>query len=123
MADPLPGVGASVPLAPGSKPDPELRKLQEATGQFEAYFLSLMMKEMRKSVPQGGLLGNGLGQDIYQSMFDDALGSAMAQRGGIGLSKAMLGQYIRQHPQKSPQDSTGIDRSSQHESLPTGGGS
>ena len=69
--------------------------MQKAATEFESYFLASLMGEMRKSIPQGGLFGGGPGQDIYQSLFDQALGQALAQKGGLGLAKQIVQHYVK----------------------------
>ena len=93
----------------GAPADVESRRLQDAARSFEAFFLSYLMKEMRKTVPQGGAFGNGPGQEVYQSLFDEALGQAMAQNGGIGLSKLVIQQYLKKD-QRSPKGLSQINR-------------
>ena len=97
------------PGATGAPADGENRRLQEAARAFEAYFLSYLMKEMRKTIPQGGAFGNGPGQEVYQSLFDEALGQAMAQNGGIGLSKLVIQQYLKKD-QINPKGFSRINR-------------
>ena len=59
--------------------------LKKACRQFDAYFTDLMLKEMRKTVPQGGLLGGQSNQrDIFQSMMDQSLADNMSQHGALG---------------------------------------
>ncbi|HET6466488.1 MAG TPA: rod-binding protein [Nitrospiria bacterium] len=97
------------PGTAGAPAEVESRRLQDAARAFEAYFLSYMMKEMRKTIPQGGAFGNGPGQEVYQSLFDEALGQAMAQNGGIGLSKLVIQQYLKKD-QSSPKGFIQINR-------------
>lgn len=66
--------------------------LKRATKEFEAFFLTQMLKVMRESVPKDGLLSGGKGGEIYTSMLDDALSKEMADRGGIGIGQLMLKQ-------------------------------
>jgi len=70
-------------------------KMKEAARQFESYFTYMMLKEMRKGIPKDGILSSGVGYDIYQSMYDEAIAEEMSKTGGLGLSKALMDQYIR----------------------------
>ena len=59
--------------------------LKKACRQFDAYFTDLMLKEMRKTVPEGGLLGEQSNQrEIFQSMMDQSLADNMSQHGALG---------------------------------------
>jgi len=50
---------------------------------------------MRQSIPQNGLLGNGPGKEIYQSLMDQELAKKMSQRGGVGLGERLYRQVLQ----------------------------
>ena len=52
---------------------------------FEALFLNMMLKEMRKTVGKGGLLGDDAGTQVFQELMDTALADAMAKSSKFGL--------------------------------------
>lgn len=62
--------------------------IKKASQDFEAYFLSYMLKVMRETVPKGILTQNRMGE-VFQSFYDEAVGKESAKIGGIGLA-----QYI-----------------------------
>ncbi len=88
-------VGRLAPLKPQSSNDADLAKLKEAAQQFESYYIFMMLKEMRKTVPKDGLLSSGLGHDTYISMYDEAMAEEMSKTGTLGLSDALIEQYRR----------------------------
>ncbi len=94
---------SSMPIGmPGIKeaairPTDDLKKLKAAAESFESFFIYSLLKEMRKSIPEGGLLDSGTGKDIYQYMFDEAIAKKMSESGGIGLAKMLIQTYERQH--------------------------
>ena len=61
------------------------RTLHEAAMEFESYFISYLMKAMRETVPQGGLLDRK-GEQVWYSFYDQEIGRLAAQAGGIGLT-------------------------------------
>lgn len=65
-------------------------RMKAAVKELEALFIYELLKEMRKST-QGGLLGKGLGNDIYSSLFDMEMARMVAGR-GIGLGESILKQ-------------------------------
>lgn len=65
-------------------------RMKAAVKELEALFIYELLKEMRKST-QGGLLGKGLGNDIYSSLFDMEMARMLAGR-GIGLGESILKQ-------------------------------
>ena len=74
-------------LPQGERGTDDLRK---AAKEFESYFISYMLKEMRKTVPADSLLGGGRGEEIYRSFQDEELAKSMVESGGIGLSDIII---------------------------------
>ena len=76
------------PLKPGeaNQAQEEERKIRKISQEFEAIFLSFMLKGMRKSVPEGGVLSPGAVHDLYRQMFDEEIGRSLAKSGGVGLA-------------------------------------
>ena len=95
--------------APAAATDADNRRLQKAASEFESYFISSLLQEMRKSIPQSGLLGGAPGQEIYQSLFDQSLGQALAQKGGLGLAKQIIQHFLKKE-QIGAQEIHGINR-------------
>jgi flagellar protein FlgJ len=82
-------------LKPQVSTDADIEKLKDAARQFESYYIFMMLKEMRKTVPKDGLLSSGLGHDMYISMYDEAMAEEMSKTGTLGLSSALVEQYRR----------------------------
>ncbi len=74
---------------PGSR-DPE--RLKKACQLFESMFLNELFKEMRKTIPKGGLFKDTNSDRIYKAMLDQEYAAEMAQAGGIGLGKMLYKQ-------------------------------
>ena len=64
--------------------------IKAAAQQFEAVFMNMLMKSMRESTPQDGLLDSEQTR-MYTSMLDQQLTQRMASR-GIGLADVMVRQ-------------------------------
>lgn len=67
-----------------------LERVKRVCSEFESIFLSYMLKTMRETIPEGGLLGKDYGDKIIKSMLDEKLAIQMARGGGIGLGKMLL---------------------------------
>lgn len=65
---------------------------REACAEFESIFIYFIMKTMRDTIPESGLLNGGMVEEVYTSMLDQELARKMAERGGIGLSSLLLSQ-------------------------------
>ena len=77
-------------------------KLKKACADFEAIFIQQLFKSMRQTVPKGGLLGEGPGMEIYQSLFDQELSKGLASRGRLGLGRMIYRQKLQQEERKHP---------------------
>ena len=81
------------PVAPTKDLDKAHKDLKQSCQQFEAYFTDLMLKEMRKTVPQSDALGDQSNQRaIFQDMMDQTLADHMSQRGDMGLGQMMYNE-------------------------------
>jgi flagellar protein FlgJ len=88
-----PAVGETAGIKAAAGRDAEANaKLKAACTEMEAVFLNLLMKEMRKSVPKGGLVGNSSQEDIMRSLLDSEMTKNMAQSGGVGLAEMLYRQ-------------------------------
>jgi len=65
---------------------------KQALQEFERLFLYTLLKEMRKSVPEDGLLDSGSSTRVYWDMLDDAMAGEMARSGQLGVANAMEAQ-------------------------------
>jgi len=82
-------------LLKGDKKDD--KALKEACQGFEAVFLNTMMKSMRSTIPEDGLLGKSQGMDIYTSMHDQYLSEKISR----GENSTGIGEYLYRQLQKS----------------------
>ena len=64
--------------------------LEAAARQFEALFLSMMLKSMREATPRDSLMDSEQSR-LYMSMLDQQLSQSMAAR-GVGLAEMMMRQ-------------------------------
>jgi len=72
----------------GEKASPE--KLRAVCQELESLFLYRLLQEMRATVPEGPLHGEG--EDVYNSIADQQVAMALAKGGGIGLAKMLYEQ-------------------------------
>lgn len=68
----------------------ELRRgdCSDAAKEFERLFATLLVKEMRATLPEG-FFGEGAGSDVFDGWFDEHLGSSLAEGRGLGLRVAL----------------------------------
>jgi Rod binding domain-containing protein len=65
-------------------------RLEKATREFEALFLSYMLKTMRgNQTEEDGLFGNNFGGDLMTGMFDQELARYVTRGNSLGLGEMM----------------------------------
>lgn len=70
-------------------PDQAEVRRQDAAQKMEQLFMTMLVKQMRKSVPNG-LFGKGPGSSIYEGMFDRSMSEALASNPNSPLREAIL---------------------------------
>ncbi|MCP9439196.1 MAG: hypothetical protein NNA20_10380 [Nitrospira sp.] len=70
------------------------RQLVEAGREFEAYFISYLLKVMRETVPQGAVTDRQ--GSYFHFLSDQEIGRRAAESGGIGIQRMFLA-YAEQH--------------------------
>lgn len=88
---PVQGIGPKyIPLLAGEGPQSlderraiiKEQKLQKVARDFESIFLSQLVRAMGKTLPEGSMATGGMA-DL---MFDQVMGQALSEGGGIGLA-------------------------------------
>ena len=78
---------AALPKA--GTPSPADAAAKEVAQQFEAAFLSEMLKYTGLNAPSASF-GGGAGEDAFASFLTDEYARLLAQRGGIGLAEKVF---------------------------------
>ncbi|HID56412.1 TPA: hypothetical protein EYP37_07770 [Candidatus Poribacteria bacterium] len=73
------------------KPTPQ--QIRRVAHEFESIFINLLLREMRRTIPKGGLLDSGFIGELYTSMADRKLSELLARR-GIGLGEMIYRDMI-----------------------------
>jgi flagellar protein FlgJ len=82
---------------------------QKVAQQFESMFLSMMLKNMRATLPNSDPLASD-GSKMATDMYDQQLAQTMSKGKGIGLAQALVAQIERAQG-KNPSDVGNADRS------------
>lgn len=82
----------SVTLAPLAPPADRTEQIQRVAQQIEGLFLKEILKVMRDSVPESGMLQGGMAGDIYGDMFDQEISTRAGSTGGLGLADLIAEQ-------------------------------
>jgi peptidoglycan hydrolase FlgJ len=74
--------------------------IKTAARQFEAYFLQLMLRTMRESVPKDGLFDSEESR-TFTDMFDQQMAQTISQGKGLGMADILLAQIERSLPKEA----------------------
>ena len=89
---------AGAPAAPPAVRAPGVRdraKLMEQAVEFEAVYLSEMLKPMFDGMQAAAPFGGGFGEDVWRSQQLQEFARAIARQGGIGLANTVARELIR----------------------------
>ncbi|MGI6085101.1 MAG: rod-binding protein [Acetivibrionales bacterium] len=70
-------------------------KLKEACDEFESVMLQILYKQMKATVPEGGLTEKSSARAIFEDMLDETLMERSSRR-GVGISDMMYKQLNAQ---------------------------
>lgn len=94
MSTPLDGIGTALESVHSAAKDSytkEKARVTKATQDFEAVFVGMMLKQMRKSIAgDSPLFGKSPEAKIYQDMMDENLANQISHTGSFGLARAMM---------------------------------
>ena len=63
--------------------------LMDACKEFESIFMQMVMKEMRSTVPDGGLTDKSQAREMFEGLYDEEMSKEMSKNEGIGLAKML----------------------------------
>ena len=87
------------------KSDDSPADIMKAAQAFEAVFVNELMKSMRKTLPQDGLLNSGFANDVFNGMLDQEYAQLMSNSGQFGLAR-MIAQQMGVDPHDLPKTNT-----------------
>jgi len=73
-------------------------KLKKTCADFESLFLNYMLKSMRSTVTEGGIVDQSEESKMFKTMFDENLAKEIAASGGLGLGDILLKQLSDKTP-------------------------
>jgi len=84
--------GAVGPTTSRPAPLDEDAALRRACAQLEGVFFEQVLRAMRETIPEGGLVDGGLGEDMFTAMMDAHLAEIAAGRMNGSIASALYRQ-------------------------------
>ena len=72
-----------------------LAEAKKAAQEFEAVFLSQMLKPMFENVEAEAPFGGGTGADVWKGLQIEEYGKVIAKAGGIGLADKIFAEILK----------------------------
>jgi flagellar protein FlgJ len=93
-------VTVSSALPASAPPSPQVTpRMRETAEQFEASFLSQMLKPMFEGLKTDGVGGGGEAEGQWRSFMIDAMAKQTVKAGGIGLADQVVAQMLKMQEQ------------------------
>lgn len=96
---PLPSAATGALPATAAPSPRETARMRETAEQFEASFLSQMLKPMFEGLKTDGIGGGGEAEGQWRSFMIDAMAKQTVKAGGIGLADQVVAQMLRMQEQ------------------------
>jgi flagellar protein FlgJ len=91
-------VSSALPTTAAAAPQVTAR-MRETAEQFEASFLSQMLKPMFEGLKTDGIGGGGEAEGQWRSFMIDAMAQQTVKAGGIGLADQVVAQMLKMQEQ------------------------
>ena len=78
----------------------EAARLKDACKDFEALFISSLLKAMRKTVQKTNLFGSDSAQDTFQEMMDTEVSKSAAKTSSMGIADMLYRQITSEFAAK-----------------------
>ena len=92
--------------AKSSLSNAETEKIAAAAEEFEAVFISEMVKPMFEGISTEAPFGGGKGEEVFRSMLVQEYGKILARTGGVGIKEHVKEQMI--YMQETANNATNI---------------
>lgn len=74
---------------------PEMARMKKTAQEFEAGFLSMMLKPMFEGLKTDGPFGGGDAEATWRSFMIDAMAKQTVKAGGIDLADTVMSEMIK----------------------------
>ena len=88
----------------------EEARLRAATRLLEGFTYQELFKALRRTIPEGGAIPGGTGNEIFQDLLDQHIAQVAAMRSERGLGSALYRQFVKAGSDSSDAASVEVDR-------------
>lgn len=73
----------------------EAARMDKAAQDFEAVYVSEMLKPMFETVDVDDTFGGGKGEEIFRGMLTQEMGKSIAKQGGLGIADQVKAELLK----------------------------
>ncbi|MEW6681036.1 MAG: rod-binding protein [bacterium] len=77
------------------KTQADQRKLRSACVEFEAIFISKLLKGLRGTIDKTGFIDGGRGEEIFQDMLYDEYAKTVAEKQSLGIAEIIYKDMVK----------------------------
>ncbi len=71
----------------------DIAQLKKVAADFEEIFMNMLLKSMRQTVGDSGLIEKDSQSQTFETMLDEAFAEKLADAGGVGISDLIVKQF------------------------------
>jgi Rod binding domain-containing protein len=102
-------------------PSIDMARIDETAREFEAMFMTEMLRPMFEGLQVNETFGGGKGEEIFSGMLLDEYGKSMAAQGSLGIADLVREQLIEMQSKASqPKVAQNMHNPLEGQSAPTG---
>lgn len=77
------------------------KKIEDAAKEFEAVFVTEMLRPMFEDIATDGMFGGGKGEEVFRGILLQEYGRGIVKSGGLGLSSQVQAELLRIQEERS----------------------
>lgn len=93
-------IQGALPLKEAPTTEKVKTQFREVSDMYEKHFLRELMKSMRASVPEGGLVKVNNAEKIFREQLDDQYVEKWGEKGGVGLSDMIYNDLVEKYGER-----------------------
>ncbi|TCO78814.1 rod-binding protein [Marinisporobacter balticus] len=78
-----------------AKDSKDEEKLKDACRQFESVFMNMLMKNMRNTIHDDGIMEKSYAREMFEGMLDEKIADEASKGEGMGLAQQMYKQLAK----------------------------
>lgn len=92
--------------SPANMQTKDMKRMQEVAREFEAVFVSEMMKPMFEGIETDEMFGGGKGEEVFRGMMIQEYGKTVSHKDVTGIQTQVLHKLIEMQAEQTAQSQT-----------------